>query len=186
VYALSSNYGELDDYLEAYQDGMLSQEAKAIYEVLLAEGPLPTSTMRKASGLGGGGDNARRFERAIVELQTGLKIVKAGISDSNRWKYCYVYDLLLRWAPNLAEQAREYNSRSAMRHLITRHLQTNLAAPPLLFPRLFAWDTNVTLRTIGEMLQDGTLQQVRVLKAPGLTSRARSAPEGEVWVTMGE
>ncbi|MDQ5826459.1 MAG: winged helix DNA-binding domain-containing protein [Chloroflexota bacterium] len=184
VYALSSNYGELDDYLEAYQDGMLSQEAKSVYEVLLAEGPLPTSTLRKASGLGGGGDNARRFERAIVELQTGLKIVKAGISDSNRWKYCYVYDLLLRWAPNLAEESRNYNSRSAMRHLIGRYLQSNLAAPPLLFPRLFAWDTNVTLRVIDEMVQDGTLDQIRVLKAPGLTSRAKPAPEGEVWVTM--
>ncbi len=54
----------------------------------------------------------------------------------------------------------------------------------LLFPRLFAWDTNVTLRVIDEMVQDGTLHQIRVLKAPGLTSRAKPAPEGEVWVTM--
>jgi hypothetical protein len=73
-----------------------------------------------------------------------------------------------------------------MRHLITRHLQTNLAAPPLLFPRLFAWDTNVTLRVIDEMVQEGALQQVRVLKAPGLTSRAKPTPEGDVWVTIGE
>lgn len=183
VYALSNNYGELDDYMEAYSDGLLSQEGKAIYETLLAEGPLPTSTLRKACGLAGGGDNARRFERAIVELQSGLKIVKSGISDANRWKYCYVYDLLLRWLPKLGEQAREHSSRSAMRHVITRYLQSNLAAPALLFPRLFGWDAGVTLRIVDEMLQDNTLQAVRVLNAPGLTARSRRSPEGEMWVT---
>src|SRR3712207_8876242 len=57
---------------------------RSIYEVLLAEGPLPTSTLRKACGLTGGGDNARRFERAIAELQTDLKIVKAGISEDRK------------------------------------------------------------------------------------------------------
>lgn len=184
IYALSNNYGELDDYLEAYQDGLLSQEGKTIYEVLLKEGPLPTSLLRKASGMAGGGDNARRFERTITELQTGFKIVKAGISDANRWKYCSIYDILLRWAPSLAEQSRQYNSRTALRHLITRHLQANLAAHPRLFPRLFGWDSAITLRVIDEMLQDGALQPVRVLNAPGLTARAKVNPEGEAWVTL--
>lgn len=185
LYALSSNYGELDDYLEAYADGLMSNEAKAIYEVLLKEGPLPTSTMRKAIGLSGGGDNARRFERAIAELQADLKIVKAGISDANRWKYCYVYDLLLRWVPNLGEQAREYNSRKAMRHIITRYLQSSQAAPPSAYSRLFGWDVAITERIISEMLQDGSLRAIRVMGAPGPTPKAKVAVEGEVWVGMG-
>lgn len=186
VYALSDNYGELDDYMEAYNDGLLSQEGKAIYEVLLAEGPLPTSTLRKACGMGGGGDNARRFERAIEELQSGLKIVKAGISDANRWKYCYVYDLLLRWAPNLAEESRKHNSRTAMRHLITRYLQSNLAASPAIFPRLFGWEPSVVGRVVEEMLGDGTLHHARVLNAPGLTPRLKRSPEGELWLAGAE
>ncbi len=183
IYALSSNYGELDDYLEAYADGLMSVEAKTIYEVLLAEGPLPTSAIRKASGMVGGGDNARRFERAIVELQADLKIVKSGVSTANRWKYCYEYDLLLRWAPNVAEQARQYNSRLAMRHLIGRYLQSSIGAPPAVFPRLFGWDPGVTERIMDEMLQDGTIRAARVMSAPGLTPRAKSSPEGELWVT---
>jgi len=182
VYALSSNYGELDDYLEAYADGMMSIEAKTVYEVLLREGPLPTSTLRKAAGMGGGGENARRFDRAIVDLQTGLKIVKSGISDSNRWKYCYIYDLLLRWAPNLGEQACNYTGRTAMRHLVTRYLHSSIAAPPHLFPRLFAWDPGLTQRVIEEMVEDGTLRAVRVVGGPGLTARAKPSPEGEMWV----
>jgi hypothetical protein len=184
MYALSSNYGELDDYLEAYADGMMSGEAKTVYEVLLAEGPMPTSSLRKACGLGGGGDNARRFERAIVELQTGLKIVKSGISDSNRWKYCYIYDLLLRWSPTLGEQAREYTSRTAMRHLITRYLQTAIAAPMQIFPRLFSWDPGVTERIVEEMLQDGALNAIRVVGGPGLTPRSKPSPAGDVWLTL--
>jgi hypothetical protein len=183
VYALSSNYGELDDYLEAYADGMMSKEAKEVYEVLLREGPMPTSALRKAAGMGGGGDNARRFDRAIVELQSDLKIVKAGISDSNRWKYCYIYDLLLRWAPNLAEQAREYNSRRAMRHLIERYLQTSIAAPSYMLARLLGWDAAVTDRIVTEMVEDGTLHPLRVMQAPGPTPKAKPSPAGEVWVT---
>lgn len=186
AYALSSNYGELDDYLEAYADGVMSKEAKEIYEVLLAEGPLPTSTIRKACGLKGGGDNARRFERAITELQIDLKIVKAGISDANRWKYCYVYDLLLRWAPDLGEQARQYTSRTATRHLIGRYLKSSVAAPAYIFPRLFGWEPSVTERIVGEMVEDCTLGRVRVLGGPGLTPKAKRVEGGEVWVTLPE
>ena len=183
IYALSDNYGELDDYLEAYSDGLLSKEGKEIYEALLAGGPTSTAQLRKTTGMAGGGDNARRFERAIGELQSGLKIVKSGVSEDNRWKYCYVYDLLLRWAPNLGEQARAYNGRTAMQHIIKRYLQSSLAAPPALFPRLFGWDAGITNRVVDEMVADGALQAVRVAGGPGLTTRAKPSPEGEVWVT---
>lgn len=186
IYAMSSNYGELDDYLEAYADGLLSKEGKQIYEALLENGPMPTSELRKAVGMGGGGENARRFERAIAELQTDLKIVKSGISDSNRWKYCYVYDLLVRWMPTLGERAREYNSRTAMRHLIHRHLQTSVAAPVALFPRLFGWEASVTERIASEMMADGTLRGITVVGGPGITPRQKPSPEGETWLLRGD
>jgi hypothetical protein len=182
IYALSDNYGELDDYLEAYADGLMSKEAKEIYETLLTDGAMSTAQLRKATGMAGGGDNARRFERAITELQSSLKIVKSGISEDNRWKYCYVYDVLLRWAPNLAEQARGFNSRTAMRHIITRYLQTSVAAPPALFPRLFGWDPSVTNRIIEEMLADSTLHAVTIVAGPGLTAKAKPSPQGDVWI----
>lgn len=185
IYALSNNYGELDDYLEAYSDGLLSKEGKDVYEALLENGPMPTSELRKKVGMGGGGDNARRFERAIAELQTDLKIVKSGISDSNRWKYCYIYDLLVRWMPTLGEKARAYNTRTAMRHLIRRYLEVSVAGQIALFPRLFGWDPGVTERVVNEMLADGSLEQIRVIGGPGLTAKQKINPEGEVWITPG-
>jgi hypothetical protein len=185
VYALSSNFGEIDDYLEAYQDGLLSREGKEVYEALLERGPLPTSELRKVTGMAGGGDNARRFERAVVELQQDFKIVKAGISDANRWKYCYVYDVLLHWAPDLAEKSRAYTSRTATRHLVGRYLDSAVAAPPASFAKMFGWEPAVTQRYVEEMLADGTLSTVRVMGAPPATPKGKTPPEGEVWVTKG-
>ncbi len=60
LYALSPNYGDLEDYLLQYEDGRLSVEAKNVYEALLAEGALSTSRLRQVAGLSGGGVNARR------------------------------------------------------------------------------------------------------------------------------
>ncbi len=41
-YALSENYGNIEDYLIEYQEGRLSEEARRIYEALLKHGALPT------------------------------------------------------------------------------------------------------------------------------------------------
>jgi len=139
-YALSSNYGAMDDYLQEYRDGSLSQEAKAVYEVLLERGPQPTTHLRKYANLWGGGEIARRFERAITELQVGFKIVKSGISDVSRWGYAYVYDLFLRRFPDVPEAARGLSRRQAMQILVLQHLQNIVAAPEDKLKRLFRWE----------------------------------------------
>ncbi len=139
-YALSPNYGELDDYLEQYEEGRLSIEAKSIYEVLLNEGAMATSRLRQMAGLPGGGDNARRFERAITELQVELKIAKVGVSDANRWGYAYVYDLFLQHHPHVAEVARGISTDEAMETLLLRYLHNTVACPQDAAKRLFRWE----------------------------------------------
>lgn len=139
LYALSENYGELDDYLTEYADGKLSEEAKRVYEALLEHGALPTSHLRRKAGLAGKG-NARRFDHAILELQLGLKIVKTGISDANAWKYCYVYDLLLRRWPDLPGRAGAISTPEAMRCLLLTYLSNVGAARVQELIRLFAWE----------------------------------------------
>jgi hypothetical protein len=53
LWALSDmNYGgEPDDYLELYQDGKLSLDAKTIYQILRERGPSSTTILRRQSGL---------------------------------------------------------------------------------------------------------------------------------------
>jgi hypothetical protein len=138
-YALSQNYGDIEDYLLEYQDGKLSEEARRIYEALLQHGALPTSHLRRRAGLDGKG-NAPRFDRAIRELQLGLKIVKTGISDANAWGYCYVYDVLLRRWPDLASRAGAISTEEAMRVLVLAYLH-NVGVTTLTdVARLIGWD----------------------------------------------
>jgi hypothetical protein len=138
-YALSANYGDIEDYLIEYQDGKLSEEAKRVYEALLANGPLPTSHLRRKAGLEGK-RNVPRFDRAIRDLQLGLKIVKTGVSDANRWGYCYVYDVLLRRWPDLAQRAALIPGREAQRRLVLTYLKNMGAARAEDVARLFAWE----------------------------------------------
>jgi hypothetical protein len=158
-YALSENYGDVEDYLLEYQDGKLSEEAKRVYEALLQHGALPTSHLRRRAGLDGKG-NAPRFDRAIRELQLGLKIVKTGISDANAWGYCYVYDVMLRRWPALARRASAISSQEAMRVLLLTYLRNVGVATVADVGRIFGWDPSrlealCTKWVVGGELRDG-------------------------------
>jgi hypothetical protein len=163
-YAVSGNYGEPDDYQAEYEDGKLSEEARRVYETLLTRGPLPTSYLRREARLAGK-SNAGRFDRALVELQVGLKIVKTGISDANAWKYCYVYDVLLRRWPDLPDRARQITRSEARRTLVLRYvnnavaLEENMIARVFhgLGPRVDEWSETITA-----LVQDHTLRPVRI------------------------
>jgi hypothetical protein len=165
-YALSPNYGDIEDYLLEYQEGHLSDEARRVYETLLNEGAMPSSHLRRKAGLEGE-RNALRFDRAVRELQTGMKIAVAGISDANRWGYCFVYDVVLRRWPDLASKAGAIPSREAKHRLMLTHLRNVGAARLSDLTALFGWD-KAELATLvsswaaaGEILTGGTMGSVR-------------------------
>lgn len=159
LYALSGNFGDLDDYLDAYADGRMSEPAKRVYEALLWHGPSPTSILRWRAGLGGK-ENSARFDRAITELQAGMHIVKTGISDANRWQYCYVYDLLPRWLPEVTQRAAEIKTKEAMQVVITKYLQVVMIATAPQMSRLFGWEPELTDRIVQSMIEAGLLKWV--------------------------
>jgi len=104
-YACSENYGDLDDYLEEYRAGSMTLEARQIYEALLKHGPLDTVRLRRESRMAA--ESAKsRFERALVELQVGFKVLPTGIAEAGAWRYAFVYDILQRHLPQIPEQAR--------------------------------------------------------------------------------
>ena len=91
-YALTENYGDPDeDYLIQYEAGRLKHENKRIYEALLGEGPMDAVALRRKVGLTGKG-NKYRFDRAVVELQTEMKILPIGVAEAGVWNYAIVYD----------------------------------------------------------------------------------------------
>jgi hypothetical protein len=128
-YAVSGNYGDPDQYQEDYADGKLSYAAYRIYDTLFHEGPLPTSILRRKAGIAGK-ERAGEFDRAIVELQRGMKIAKVGISDANAWRYCYVYDILPRWLPDLVAQGVAIPTRTAQQAIVAQFIRTVVATTP--------------------------------------------------------
>ena len=45
----SENFGDLTDYLTEYEDGLMTAEAKAVYEAILENGPLDTVRLRRGA-----------------------------------------------------------------------------------------------------------------------------------------
>ena len=167
-YALSPNYGDIDDYVEQYAEGKLTSEAKSVYEVLLSEGAMATSRLRQTAGLAGGGANARRFERALTELQRELKIVKVGTSDANAWGYAYVYDLFIRRFPEVPQRAHAISSQVAMETLLVRYLDNVVAQPEHACQRLFRWGAWEWERLVERLVQQGHVRKgLRVQGARG-------------------
>ena len=79
---VSENYGSLDDYLQEYADGLMTADAKAIYEVLLEHGPLNTIRLRREARMSA--ESAKsRFGRALVELQVRLKVLPIGVAEAD-------------------------------------------------------------------------------------------------------
>lgn len=168
-YALSPNYGDIEDYLLQYEEGKLSVEAKNVYEALLKEGALATSRLRQVAGMPGGGENARRFERALAELQAEMKIAKVGISDANRWGYAYVYDLFLRRFPDVPEAARHIGEEEAMQTLLLRYLRNVIAVPEATARRLFRWEEWEWERVLARAAAQGHI--LRDVRIEGLRGR---------------
>lgn len=138
-YALSENYGSPEvDYLILYEQGLLTQEAKAIYEALLFKGPLDTVALRRATHMTSK-ESDTRFDRALTELQADFKILPVGVTESGAWRYAFAYDLVSRHFPGLPEQARPITERQARQELARLYFSSLGAARIEDLIKLFRW-----------------------------------------------
>lgn len=168
-YACSENYGSPDDYLQEYAEGRLTAEAKAVYEALLEHGPLDTVQLRRAARMSA--ESAKsRFERTLVELEVGLKVLPVGVAEAGAWRYAFVYDLLIRHLPGVLERAREISRAEARRAILTRYLETVVITDPAMVARVFHvldWTSTERERTLKRMVEEGAVRPVEVSGRPG-------------------
>jgi hypothetical protein len=123
----SENFGDLDGYLQEYEDGMLTAEARAIYEAILEHGPLDTVRLRREARMSA--ESAKsRFDRAFLELQVGLKVIPVGVAQAGAWNCAFVYEILQRHFPDLPAQARPIGRGEARRVLLQRYIDNVVAA----------------------------------------------------------
>jgi hypothetical protein len=157
-YALSPNYGEPEtDYLDQYEEGLMTAEARAVFEALLREGPLDTLALRRAAHMKGPTHDSR-FNRALDDLQLEFKAVPVGISDAGSWHYAFIYDLTHRHLPDLIHQARKIPEMDARVKLIELYVQSVGAAQAQDIARLFAWDRQKVDKALELLQGDGVIQ----------------------------
>ncbi len=138
-YALSENYGEPEqDYLVQYHEGRLTAEARAIYETLLAEGPLDTVSLRKLARMTSKASDAP-FHRALETLQADFKILPVGVAEAGAWNYAFIFECVHRWYPDLPERARPIRQAQARARLAELYLRSVGAAQERDLARLFGW-----------------------------------------------
>lgn len=138
-YALTENYGDpAEDYLTEYEAGRLKHENKRIYEAVLREGPMDSVALRRKVGLTGHG-NKYRFDRAVVELQTDMKILPIGVAEAGAWNYAFIYDIVPRHFTGLSDQARQITESQARLKLTELYFRSVGAASLSEFGKVFGW-----------------------------------------------
>ena len=151
-YALSENFGADDDYLHEYEAGALSADAKIIYEALLRHGPLHAVELKRKANLYGDALKGK-FDKALTELQVGLKVLPVGVAEAGAWRYAFVYDIVSRWFPRVPEQAREITRGEARATILARHLRNVVYATPREIARIFGWSAHDTATTIQRLVE---------------------------------
>jgi len=156
-YALSENYGDYEhDYLEEYREGRLSAEAKAIYDALLKNGALDAIRLRREAHMSAEASKAR-FEKALTELQIGLKVLPIGVAEVGAWRYAFIYELLPRWLPDVPERARSIGRGRARQALLDQYLRNVIATTLPLASRLFSWALSDTRQAAEALAKEGRL-----------------------------
>jgi hypothetical protein len=167
-YALSPNYGDPEaDYLDQYDQGLLTAEAKSVYEALLREGPLDTLSLRRAAHLSSSANDSR-FNKAADDLQKELKILPVGISEAGAWHYAFILDIVARHLPELPEQARPILESSARKKLIGLFFQSVGVASNADIAKLFGWRHEDYQKQVSALVESGDLIDcVEIKDQPG-------------------
>lgn len=158
-YALSPNYGDPDeDYLFQYEQGLMTQESKLVYEALLKEGKLDTISLRKIARLSNPGSDTR-FNRALDTLQIEFKVLPTGIAEAGAWRYAYYYDLTHRIYPYLIGQAGPISEFAARRQILTTYFHSVGAASRRDATKLLGWRPEDLDRALSALITNGVISE---------------------------
>lgn len=156
-YALTENFGDPEeDYLIQYEAGRLKQENKLVYEALLRNGAMDTVRLRRKVGLTSK-ESKYRFERALAELQSDMKILPTGVAEAGAWNYAFIYDVVPRHLPDLLDQARAISDSAARLKLTELYFRSVGAASKREIGKLFGWPKVNLTKAIELAVDAGTV-----------------------------
>jgi hypothetical protein len=166
-YALSENFGDYQhDYLAEYKTGALTAEAKQVYEALLKNGALDAVRLRREVRMTSDASKSR-FEKALTDLQTGLKVLPVGIAPAGAWRYAFIYEILPRWLPDVPDRARSISRADAHCRILDRYIRNVIASPLSTAARVFGWKLAEAKQAAETLAAAGRLEmEVRVTGFP--------------------
>ncbi|MBI3243649.1 MAG: winged helix DNA-binding domain-containing protein [Chloroflexi bacterium] len=157
-YALSENYGDPEhDYIEEYEAGRLSAEAKAVYEALLKNGALDAVRLQREARLSSN-ENKSRFDKALTELQAGLKVLPVGVAEAGAWRYAFIYEILPRWLPDVPTRAGKITRSQARQAILDQYLRNVIATTERDAARAFGWTLAETRQTAEALAGEGKMR----------------------------
>jgi hypothetical protein len=157
-YAMSENYGDYEhDYLEEYGAGRLSAEAKAVYEALLQNGALDAVRLQREARLSSN-ESKGRFDKALTDLQAGLKVLPVGVAEAGAWRYAFIYEILPRWLPDVPVKAGKITRSGARQAILDQYLRNVIATTERDAARCFGWTLAETHQTAQALADQGKAQ----------------------------
>ncbi|MDR7533653.1 MAG: hypothetical protein QN162_09980 [Armatimonadota bacterium] len=141
-YALSGNVGEPDDHLQHFREGRLSLLARALYEAILADGPLSTWALRRR--FVARAESGTRFHRALDDLQALFLIAKVG--EEEQWRGGFRWDAFHRWQPGAVRAAARLSAEDAAARILDRYVRIVGAATPPAIAQAFGWTPGLVER----------------------------------------
>ncbi len=100
-------------------------------------------------------DKARkyRFQKAMTELQSTLRIVKVDVSDDGT-----IWDLFSRWMPEVIKAASRVKRKEGMKNIVLTYISDLVISTPKMMNRLFGWDPEEIEEVLQLLAQDGQVQ----------------------------
>jgi len=153
-------YSSGPDYEDAYQAGLMSRAERRVLDLLKERGPTDTRSLRRAFGPVGK-DISREFERALVGLQSSMRICVAGGSLEG-WTI-YRWALTEDWVGRQRlDRASRVDRWAAMKDIVIQHLRNVVAATPAEMAWLFRWDQRLVADLISELLPARRIRETEI------------------------
>jgi hypothetical protein len=152
-YALQGREGNEDDYLQEFMQGRLSSDAKMIMDLLVQSSPRRTAELKEALGNHREVDN-KRFERAIIELQSKLLVTEAGerySRSASSWASVY------HRFPSSVKKARKIQPGIAREKILGKFFENQLISSVEDVQRVFAWNKQSIFQAFGGLVQSGLI-----------------------------
>jgi hypothetical protein len=68
-------------------------------------------------------ENKSRFDKALADLQAGLKVLPVGVAEAGAWRYAFIYEILPRWLPDVPAKAGNITRSQARQAILDQYLR---------------------------------------------------------------